>query len=188
MPGVQQLGTALLLIALGLQASTATPAPLSGREISRRADIARGSTPQQSSPDLPLPNAHWIGDLDGMVERREIRALVATDFCFLQRGALEDCRASAPSETRGTELERVVRERGDGRGEKRGSTNRAVRRQYLQILRVLQARGGSVGKNRTARRTGGPLMRPTGASSAAYRDHWRAWERVRVSDSSNWWL
>ena len=143
MPGVQQLETALLLIALGLQTSTATPARLSGREISRRADIARGSTPQQSSPDLPQPNAHWIGDLDGMVERREIRALVATDFCFLQRGSLEDCRASAPSETRGTEPERV-----------------------------LQARCGSVGRNGTARRTCGPRMRPTGASSATYCDHW----------------
>jgi hypothetical protein len=159
MPGVQQLETALLLIALGLQASTATPARLSGREISCRADIASEATRQQPSPDLPLPNAHWIGDLDGMVKRREIRALAATDCCFLQRGSLEDCRASAPSETRGTEPERV-----------------------------LQARGGSVGRNGTARRTGGPLMRPTGASSAAYCDHWRAWERVRVSDSSNWWL
>jgi hypothetical protein len=31
---------------------------------------------QANTPALPIPAQHWTGDLDGMIKRREIRALV----------------------------------------------------------------------------------------------------------------
>jgi membrane-bound lytic murein transglycosylase MltF len=86
-----QLGAGVFSVILGLQGSLASPARSSARETDGKRVLTVRLTQQQAAPQLPLPYEHWTGDLDGMVKRREIRALVAyskTAF-FYDRGRPE---------------------------------------------------------------------------------------------------
>jgi hypothetical protein len=46
---------------------------------------------QESAPTLPTPYGHWAGDLDGMLKRRQVRALVvySKSAFFCDRGRPE---------------------------------------------------------------------------------------------------
>lgn len=72
-----QIGTGLAVVALGLQSSIASAPRLSAHEMAREPAYAVRFDSQQASTQLPLPTNRWTGDLSGMGQRREVRALVA---------------------------------------------------------------------------------------------------------------
>jgi membrane-bound lytic murein transglycosylase MltF len=89
--GVSLVVGAVLVIGAGLPNSAADSARVSNFAKTATSSVSEHVDFFLAPTQLPLPTEHWTGDLDGMIKRRQIRALVAyskTAF-FYDRGRPE---------------------------------------------------------------------------------------------------